>query len=169
LTKLKGKIQPSWSALTKVVIARLSYNKIGGVNQSSLLPVYGMKSLVEIDLSHNVLEMEREGCNSFDQSLAECTGSVHFWLATWLTSNVKLIDVSHNNMRQPGQNGKAPPLVQALASFAPKYPNLASFKASHNKFHGAFEFEQISQNIDFSHNDISSFSAMNWGVTQTGE
>ena len=90
-------------------------------------------------------------------------------ITTWLTSNVKLIDVSHNNMRQPGQNGKAPPLVQALASFAPKYPNLASFKASHNKFHGAFEFEQISQNIDFSHNDISSFSAMNWGVTQTGE
>ena len=66
--QLKGKIPPSWSALTKVETVKLSRNNIGGVNQSSLSPVSGMKSLIDLDISHNIMELEREGCNLYDRS-----------------------------------------------------------------------------------------------------
>jgi hypothetical protein len=163
--QLKGKIPPSWSALTKVETVKLSRNNIGGVNQSSLSPVSGMKSLIDLDISHNIMELEREGCNLYDRSGCPGGGNTEIlsqWVASFLTSNVKRVDISHNHMTMRGG------VVSVLRDIAPRFPSLVSFKANHNRLGGLFAMGDICANADFSHNEIYGIFTNGWGVYQTG-
>ena len=58
--------------------------------------------------------------------------------------------------------------ASALGAGAARYPNLKSFKASHNEIKGAIQLDSIAQNQDFSYNNISAVYQKAWGIIQSG-
>jgi hypothetical protein len=144
LNKLHGKIPLSWSSLKKVRTLRLSRNAIGGPNTSFMGPIFGMSSMIEFDISHNLLQFEAPGCQGYECKMFE------EWVGTWLTNNLKLVDVSHNEIGigMDYDYDKFPGWHTSLGARALRYPNILSFKASHNQIRGAVRMDGITHNID---------------------
>eukprot|EP00937_MAST-01D_sp_MAST-1D-sp2_P007553 g7553.t1 len=153
---LTGAVPAEYAMLQKVLVLDASHNAIGGTGKSVLSPLKAMTSLVNLDLSHNVLEYEYDST-----CLAPCEMSEY--VQRFVGTNVRFLDLSHNRLVGP-PNGH----ITAIGASAPTVPRLVSVDFSHNELIGWFDTTCIAYNVDFSYNNASGIELDGESILQTG-
>ena len=87
------------------------------------------------------------------------------WFKGWASASLKDVDISHNQYHSPSVENDPDWQLQISSAV---YPNLASFKASHNSFGGILSLTTTSFNFDFSYNRISAILLFSGGIVQVG-
>eukprot|EP00937_MAST-01D_sp_MAST-1D-sp2_P006169 g6169.t1 len=153
---LTGAIPAEYAHLQKVLVLDVSHNAIGGTGKSVLSPLKGMSAMVNLDLSHNVLEYEYDSTCVVPCLLGD-------YSQRFVGKSVRFLDLSHNRLVGfPGNE------LTATGVGCGAFPNLVHVDFSHNELLGRLSTSCVSFNIDLSYNNASGVILSDEKIFQTG-